>query len=152
YRSAFVLPLLASLFLAGCGQGGVDAASTGAATNTQSQDVESSTAKTAAASSLDMSAGIQDLMLYMIDPAADFLWEAVSITITEDGIERDEPVTDEDWHKVKQQAFLVSEGANLLQVEGRHVVGPGEKLEDHGTEGNLTAEEVDAELDKDHAT
>ena len=34
-----------------------------------------------------------------------------------------------------------AEGANLIMMDGRHVVKEGSHLEDHGTPGNLTAEE-----------
>ena len=36
---------------------------------------------------------------------------------------------------------MLAEGANLIMMDGRHVVKEGSHLEDHGTPGNLTAEE-----------
>jgi len=98
------------------------------------------------------SAGIQHLMRYMIDPSADFLWESVSESITENGVEAEQPDTDAEWLAIKRQAFILTEGANLLQVDGRHVVHAGGKLEDHGTEGNLTTEEVEQAIAADRET
>jgi len=86
-------------------------------------------------------AGIQDIMAGMIDPAADFLWEAVSTTVTKGKTVEKQPHTDEEWAAVRRQAILLAEGANLIMMDGRHVVKEGAKLEDHGTAGNLTAEE-----------
>ena len=86
-------------------------------------------------------AGIQDLMAYMIDPAADFLWDSVSTISNEKGVEEKRPKTDEEWNAVRREALMLTEAANLLLVEGRQVAKEGALLEDHGTPGNLTAEE-----------
>ena len=94
-----------------------------------------------AAAPLKPIAGIQDVMAGMIDPAADFLWESVSTTVTGDETVEKQPRTDEEWAEVRRQALILAEGANLIMMDGRHVVKEGVKLEDHGTPGNLTAEE-----------
>lgn len=94
-----------------------------------------------AASPLKPIAGVQDVMASMIDPAADFLWESVSTTVTRKATVEKQPRTDEEWAEVRRQAIILTEGANLIMMEGRHVVKEGAKLEDHGTPGNLTAEE-----------
>src|SRR6188768_1975783 len=86
-------------------------------------------------------AGVQDVMASMIDPAADFLWESVSTTVTKGKAVEKQPRTNEEWAEVRRQAIILTEGANLLMMDGRHVVKEGAKLEDHGTEGNLTAAE-----------
>jgi hypothetical protein len=98
-------------------------------------------AATPAASPLRPIAGVQDVMAVMIDPAADFLWESVSTTVTAGKTVEKQPRTDEEWAEVRRQAIILAEGANLLMMEGRHVVKEGAHLEDHGTPGNLTAEE-----------
>lgn len=94
-----------------------------------------------AAAPLKPIAGVQDVMALMIDPAADFLWESVSTTVTADKTVEKQPRTDEEWLEVRRQAIILAEGANLLMMEGRHVVKEGGQLEDHGTPGNLSAEE-----------
>lgn len=93
------------------------------------------------ASPLKPIAGVQDVMAAMIDPAADFLWESVSTTVTASKTVEKQPRTDEEWAEVRRQAIILTEGANLLMMEGRHVVKEGSHLEDHGTPGNLTAEQ-----------
>jgi len=103
-------------------------------------------------SAIKLTAGIQDIMRDMIDPAADFLWESVSITETAEGVEEKQPRTDEEWAEVRKQALILAESANLLLLDGRHVAREGKQLEDHGTPGNLTAEEAEKAIAADRAT
>ncbi len=98
-------------------------------------------AATSAGSPLEPIAGVQDVMAGMIDPAADFLWESVSTTVEQDKTVEKQPRTDQEWAEVRRQAIMLAEGANLIMMEGRHVVKEGSHLEDHGTPGNLTAAE-----------
>jgi hypothetical protein len=104
------------------------------------------------ASPFKPTAGIQDIMAGMIDPSADFLWESVSTTVTEQGVEEKQPRTDEEWNEFRRHAIILTESANLLLIEGRHVAREGKQLEDHGTPGNLTLEEVEQAIAKDRAT
>ena len=99
-----------------------------------------------------VNAGIQDIMAYMIDPAADFLWESVSTTVNEKGVEEKQPRTDEEWSEVRRQAIILAEASNLIMMEGRRVAREGKHLEDHGTPGNLTAEEAERAIAADRAT
>lgn len=101
-----------------------------------------------AASPLKPIAGVQDVMASMIDPAADFLWESVSTTVTKGKTVEKQPRTDQDWAEVRRQAIVLTEGANLIMMEGRHVVKEGGNLEDHGTPGNLTAAESEEAVAK----
>ena len=102
---------------------------------------QSGHAATPAGSPLKPIAGVQDVMAGMIDPAADFLWESVSTTVEQNKTVEKQPRTDQEWAEVRRQAILLAEGANLIMMEGRHVVKEGSHLEDHGTPGNLTAAE-----------
>jgi hypothetical protein len=97
-------------------------------------------------------AGVQDIMAYMIDPAADFLWGSVSTTVTEQGVEEKQPRTDEEWNEVRRQAIILAEATNLLLIDGRRVTREGKQLEDHGTPGNLTADEAEKAIAADRAT
>jgi hypothetical protein len=95
-------------------------------------------------------AGIQDVMAGMIDPAADFLWASVSTTVSGKETVEKQPRTEEEWAEVRRQALILAEGANLIMMDGRHVVKEGATLEDHGTPGNLTAEESEQVIGKNH--
>jgi hypothetical protein len=103
------------------------------------------------ASPLKPIAGVQDVMASMIDPAADFLWESVSTTVTRGKTVEKQPHTDAEWAEVRRQAIILTEGANLIMMDGRHVVKEGSKLEDHGTPGNLTAEESEKAIAENRA-
>jgi hypothetical protein len=105
----------------------------------------------APAESMKPVAGIKDLMAYMIDPAADFLWQSVSTTMTKAGMDEKQPRTDEEWNEVRRQAIILTESANLLLVEGRHVARENEQLEDHGLPGNLTAAESEKTIAENRA-
>lgn len=106
----------------------------------------------ATASPIKLTAGIQDLMKDLIDPAADFLWESVSTTETIEGVEEKQPRTDEEWAEVRKQALILAESANLILMPGRRVAREGKLLDDHGTPGNLTAEEAEQAIAADRAT
>ena len=115
------------------------------------QSGEAATPPAAPASSLKPIAGVQDVMASMIDPAADFLWESVSTTVTRGKTVEKQPHTDEEWAEVRRQAIILTEGANLIMMDGRHVVKEGSKLEDHGTPGNLTAAESEKAIVENRA-
>lgn len=128
----------ATLILAGCGDG---------------QDTSArAPSSTAPAEVLKPVAGVQDIMAHLIDPAADFLWESVSTTVTATEVTEKQPRTDAEWNEVRRQAVILTEGANLLLMDGRHVAREGRQLEDHGTPGNLTAEESERAIAMDRAT
>ena len=102
---------------------------------------QSGQSSASAAAPLKPIAGIQDIMVGIIDPAADFLWASVSTTVSGNETVEKQPRTDQEWAEVRRQAILLAEGANLIMMDGRHVAKEGAKLEDHGTPGNLTAEQ-----------
>lgn len=113
---------------------------------------QSPAAATAPAGAIQLTAGIQDIMAYMIDPSADFLWASVSSTVTTEGVEEKQPRTEEEWEEVHRHAIILAESANLILMAGRHVAREGKQLEDHGTPGNLTAEESQRAIAADRAT
>jgi hypothetical protein len=143
YRAALALRLAAVVgvaqILCACGQDRAQAPSATSAADGQSLLFKPN-------------AGVQDIMAYMIDPAADFLWGSVSTTVTEQGVEEKQPRTDEEWNEVRRQAIILAEATNLLLIDGRRVTREGKQLEDHGTPGNLTADEAEKAIAADRAT
>ena len=69
-------------------------------------------------------ATVEELMRTLIDPAADAVWDAVVTEATPEGIVEIRPETDGDWTRLRRQAVLLAESANLLLVEGRRVAAP----------------------------
>jgi hypothetical protein len=68
-------------------------------------------------------ASIQELMLSIVDPTGDSLWDSVSVSITGAGSKETRPRTDAEWLAVRDKALLLAEAGNLLKVPGRRV-GP----------------------------
>src|SRR5262249_22134875 len=64
---------------------------------------------------------IKDIMDSVVDPGADFIWEAVETTVSAKGVEEKRPQTDEDWKEVRRHAIMLLEATNLLQMPGRKV-------------------------------
>jgi hypothetical protein len=93
---------------------------------------------------------LQEIMLSVVDPSADVLWESVAVVSTEKGTEERKPGTDEEWAKVRAHAITLIEAANLLMIPGRKVAQPGKALQDEGTPGVLKASDIQALIDADH--
>jgi hypothetical protein len=136
--------------IASCGLLGLLVA--GCAPKESAVTAQSAQAAPPAVSPLKPIAGIQDVMASMIDPAADFLWESVSTTVTRNATVEKRPRTDAEWAEVRRQAIILTEGANLIMMDGRRVVKEGSRLEDHGTPGNLTAEESEKAIAANRAS
>jgi hypothetical protein len=59
---------------------------------------------------------VKELMRDMIDPASDYVFDAVSIDVTKKGSAEKLPKTDEDWEKLRVGAVTMAEGVYLLKV------------------------------------
>ena len=64
-------------------------------------------------------ANMKDLMLNVIDPAADTLWESVGTVITAEGTFEKAPATDDEWAGVRAGAIQLAEAGNLLMLPSR---------------------------------
>lgn len=93
---------------------------------------------------------IQDIMLSIVDPAADTIWESVATIVTFGNIEERRPSTDAEWEALQHEAVRLVEATNLLLMPGRDVARPGFSSENPGIE--LEPEEVQALIDEDLAT
>ena len=69
-------------------------------------------------------ATIQDLMLAIVDPSSDVVFEAVSTTISIRGEETKAPKNDHEWAVVRNNALTLVEAGNLLMMPGRRVASP----------------------------
>jgi plastocyanin len=74
-------------------------------------------------------ATIKDIMVSVIDPEADVLWNSVATIVSASGTEDRAPKTDEEWATLRRSAIQLVEATNLLRVPGRQVANPGEKSE-----------------------
>ncbi len=66
-------------------------------------------------------ADLAELMRTVVDPAADFYWDAVGWIIDENGTEEIRPRSPEEWDLVRNAAFVVAESGNLMMMQGRAI-------------------------------
>lgn len=64
-------------------------------------------------------ANMKDLMLNVIDPAADTVWESVGTVIDETGTHEKFPSTQDEWDGVRAGAIQLAEAGNLLLIPAR---------------------------------
>jgi len=62
---------------------------------------------------------VKHTMLWVLDPAADFVWGSAGSIITAEGTRELAPTTDEGWLAVQHSAAVVAETGNLLLLPGR---------------------------------
>lgn len=61
----------------------------------------------------------KQLMLSVLEPAAETYWDAVGVVMDEDGTHEIEPRSDEGWEAVVNAAYQLAESGNLLLMEER---------------------------------
>jgi hypothetical protein len=64
-------------------------------------------------------ANMKDLMLNVLDPAADGIWESVGTVIDKDGAHERFPQNDDEWAVVRMHAIQLAEAGNLLLLPSR---------------------------------
>ena len=94
-------------------------------------------------------ATVRDIMVHIVDPAGDLIWDAASTTIDLKGTHETVPKTDDDWAKVRSGAITLAEASNLLMMP-RPVARPGEKSVAPGIE--LEPPEMEELINKDRAS
>lgn len=62
---------------------------------------------------------VKQLMLWILDPAVDVVWDSVKTIMTIEGTKEIAPRTDEEWDAVRNAAATVAESGNLLMIDGR---------------------------------
>ena len=93
-------------------------------------------------------ATIRDLMVTVIDPAADGIWFAVKSETTREGTVIDtRPRNEEEWQNVRRAATTLLDGADLLMMPGRKVARPDEKSAAPGVE--LEPAEIEKNINAD---
>src|SRR6202142_2800658 len=85
---------------------------------------------------------IRELMDFLVDPAADGLWDAVSIRYTEAGAEQRQPRTEAEWTAVRRNAVVLAEAMNLVVMDARQAAPLGTQA---GL-GELTPAEIDQRI------
>ena len=61
----------------------------------------------------------RQLMVSVIEPAAEVYWDAVGVIMDLEGTHEIEPRSDEEWEAVENAAWVLAESGNLLLMEDR---------------------------------
>ena len=120
-----------------------------------SKPAATTTAATPAAPSLDSSLAptlsVKELMEHVIDPTADWIFDAAVIDISHKGISETKPLSDDDWLKVERGGYLLAESTNLLKIPRRMVPADEEGKPHQPGEPELPPEQIQAKIEKDRA-
>ena len=92
---------------------------------------------------------VKELMHDMIDPASDYIFDAVKIEVTKKGTVERVPKTDEDWEKIRIGAVTIAEGVYLLKIP-RPFTPPGDENASTGPDASeLSPSAIKAKLERD---
>jgi hypothetical protein len=91
-------------------------------------------------------------MEHIIDPTADWVFDAAVVDVTAKGIVETKPLSDEDWLKVERGGLLLAESTNLLKMP-RRMAPPTQDINkpNKGAEPELTPEQIQAKVEQDRA-
>jgi hypothetical protein len=92
---------------------------------------------------------VKELMRDMLDPASDFIFDAVKVETTKRGAVERVPKTDQDWDRIRIGAVTIAEGAYLLKVP-RPFAPEGDENNSSGPEATeLSPAAIKAKLEAD---
>jgi hypothetical protein len=92
---------------------------------------------------------VKELMRDMLDPASDYIFDAVKLTITKNGAVETVPKTEEDWNKIRTGAVTLAEGVYLLKMQ-RPFAPPGDENNSSGAVATeLSPAQIKAKLEHD---
>jgi hypothetical protein len=92
---------------------------------------------------------VKELMRDMLDPASDYIFDAVKIETTKKGTVERVPKTDADWDRIRIGAVTIAEGVYLLKVP-RPFAPPGDENNSTGPDpSELSPAQIKAKLDAD---
>lgn len=93
-------------------------------------------------------ATLQELMVAVIDPNVDPIWNAVSTESTKDGVVEKSPQTEAEWTTLRHHALTLIETANLLVLDSRPVAAPNANTSSHEVE--LKPQQIQQLIDEKH--
>jgi len=94
-----------------------------------------------------ITATIEEVMRYLVDPASDAIWESVVTDVTAAGVVEHVPETDEDWATLRGHGLVLAEATNLLLMPDRPVASADSRSEMPGVD--LEPEQIEALLAQD---
>jgi len=104
----------------------------------------------AEANPFKLSGDVKHIMQWVLDPAADSVWDSAGSIITAAGTRELAPTTDEGWRAVEHNAAVVAASGNLLLMPGRAVDDEGWRNISQGlVEAGLLAQAAAKNQDSD---
>src|SRR5579872_5547309 len=92
---------------------------------------------------------VKELMRDMLDPASDYIFDAVKIVQTRKGTVEVLPKTDEDWDRIRVGAVTLAEGVYLLKIK-RPFAPPGDVNNSTGPDPEeISPAQIEAKIEKD---
>jgi hypothetical protein len=92
---------------------------------------------------------VKELMRDMIDPASDYVFDAIGSVVSKKGTAETAPKTDADWDKIRIGGVMLAEGAYLLKVP-RPFAPPGDENNSTGPDPEeLSPAQIKAKLERD---
>ena len=92
---------------------------------------------------------VKELMENIVDPQADYVFDAVGSDIGPKGIVDIKPTTDEDWTKIQRGAYVLAESSNLLKMTRKMAPDGVANREKGGPE--LTPAQIEAKVKENPA-
>ena len=110
------------------------------------------TATAAAAPAFEPVLSVKELMEHIIDPVADWIFDAAVVDVTAAGISETKPITDEDWLEVERGALTLAESSNLLKIHRPVAPAGAERVSQPGEPApELSTRDIQAKIDGDYA-
>jgi hypothetical protein len=92
---------------------------------------------------------VKELMEHIIDPTADWVFDAAVVDVTAKGVVETKPLNDEEWLKVERGGWMLAESSNLLKMPRRMAPPTDENKPNKGAEPELPPEQIQAKVDQD---
>jgi cytochrome c556 len=125
------------------------AAALAACSSSRSSTPPAKTAAAPTALAMKPVVSVKELMRFTIDPAGDYIFDAVTWDISKKGTIETKPRNEEDWEKVKVGAVTLAEAIYLLKVP-RPFAPAGDVNNSTGPNPpELSPTQIQAKLDKD---
>ena len=92
---------------------------------------------------------VKELMQHIVDPQADYAFDAIVVDVGPKGAVETTPTTDEDWTRIERGMWVLAESSNLLKMP-RKMAPDGEGNTDKGGP-ELTPAQIEAKVKENPA-
>ena len=92
---------------------------------------------------------VKELMQHIVDPQADYAFDAVIVDVGPKGVVETTPTTDEDWTRIERGMWVLAESSNLLKMPRRMAPDGEGNTEVGGPE--LTPAQIEAKVKENPA-